>query len=100
MRHPRRVEAGMTDGKASLGQFIEVVKGLEEAVKVAPKSIKPAFETTRIIFTPFVNALVREKGDADKAALDKKYLRALETVGREETERASANVRGFYAANC
>lgn len=95
-----RVETGMTNGKASVAQFIEVVRGLETAVKVAPKSIKPAFETTRVIFTPFVNALIREQGDAEKATVDKQYIAALEEVGREEAERASANVRSFYATRC
>ena len=84
----------------SVEQYPEVIKGLEDAIAVAPADIREEFVTVHEVLKPFVDALVKAGGDTNVAAQDPGYAAIVSGVGTEKATKAGERIKDYYAEHC
>jgi hypothetical protein len=96
----RTQSAVNSSSTASVDQYPEVIRGLEDAIKVAPAGIKADFVTVHDVLKPFVDALVKANGNTEVAARDPNYASIVAAVGTKSATTAARRIRNFYADHC
>ena len=96
----RTQSAVNSSSTASVDQYPEVIKGLEDAIKVAPADIRDDFIRVHDVLKPFVQALVAAGGNTEVAAQDPNYAAMVAAVGTKSATAAAKRIRAFYADHC